>query len=217
MKKDNKDNVIDMTERIQEPDTRERVKHLKVRFDLERAKVGLSASILSIVIVVTLANSKLLRSEDVDQPVQSRGIASVPTGTSDAEDSLVHQLASKDLGQNASVGQRPSAIEKLAFGFLEGHYAIRLTNGKLAELEKSGDQGKQIDDIERFLEANRDVLPVSFDKSVRVGHDAKGDIVTESWQLLNSVSRPMANVTVKMDASGRLLGLRVSMMQLASK
>ena len=44
------DNVIDMTERIQEPDARERVKHLKVRFDLERAKVGLSASILSIVV-----------------------------------------------------------------------------------------------------------------------------------------------------------------------
>lgn len=209
------DNVIDMTDRIQEPDARERVKHLKVRFDLERAKVGLSASILSIVVLVTLANAKMMK-EDTVPATPNRGIASVPTGTSEAEDSLVRELARRDLSQ-ASMGQRPSAIEKLAFGYLEGHYSIRLTNGKLAELEMSGEQGKQIDDIEGFLESNRDVLPVSFDKPVKVAREANGDVVTESWQLVNAVSRPMANVIVKLDGSGKLLGLRVSMMQLASK
>mgnify|MGYP001615912230 CR=1 FL=1 len=216
MKQDNKDNVIDMTERIQEPDSRERLKHLKVRFDLERAKVGLSASILSIVVLVTLANAKMLR-EQPDQPAQTRGIASVPTGTSDAEDSLVHELARKDLSSGATFGQRPSAIEKLAFGTLEGHYAIRLLNGKLAELEKSGDQAKQIDDIEGFIEANRDVLPVSFDKPVKVARDDNGSVVTESWQLVNAVSRPVAHIQFRMDGAGHLLGLSVSKMQLASK
>lgn len=216
MKKDgNNDNVIDMTERIQEPDSRERLKHLKVRFDLERAKVGLSASILSIVVLVTLANAKMLRDQSQQQESQGRGIASVPTGTSDAEDSLVRELARKDLSEGAA-GKNPSAIDKLAFGFLEGHYAMRLTNGKLAEIEASG-EAKQIDDIQGFLEANRDVLPVAFDKPIKVARDATGDIVTESWQLVNSVSRPMANVIVKMDGSGRLLGMRVSLMQLASK
>lgn len=217
MKKDgSNDNVIDMTERIQEPDSRERLKHLKVRFDLERAKVGLSASILSIVVLVTLANAKMLKDQSEQQASQGRAIASVPTGTSDAEDSLVRELARKDLSEGAA-GKTPSAIDKLAFGFLEGHYAMRLTNGKLSEMEASGEQAKQIDDIQGFLEANRDVLPVAFDKPVKVGRDATGDVVTESWQLVNSVSRPMANVIVKMDGSGRLLGLRVSLMQLASK
>jgi len=219
MGKDNKDNVIDMTERMQEPDARERVKHLKVRFDLERAKVGLSASILSIVVLVTLANAKMLRDDSNKEQAaaQSRAIASVPTGTSDGEDSLVRELARKDLSHSASVGKQPTAIEKLAFGYLEGHYSIGLDNGKLTSLEKSGDEAKQIEDVQAFLEANRDVLPVSFDKPIKVGKETNGDVITESWQLVNSVSRPMANVMVRLDQGGHLIGLRVSMMQLASK
>lgn len=221
MKKQKTDNVIDMTERIQEPSAIERVKHLKVRFDLERAKVGLSASLLSIVVLVTLANNNMLNPNAQPQssaPSSGRGIASVGTGTSDAEDSFVRSMAKKELTGGAAIGRAPSPIEKLAFGFLEGHYAVRLENGKLAELQISQDQSaKQIDDLRKFLESNRDVMPVSFDKPVKIQSASTASGIRETWQLVNSLSRPMAHVEAQFDNAGHLLAMRVSMLNVASK
>ena len=57
-----KGKVIDMTERIHAPDYRERLRNLKVRLDLEHAKVAVSTSLLSIVVLVTLANNNLMTS-----------------------------------------------------------------------------------------------------------------------------------------------------------
>ena len=217
-KNNNKDNVIDMTDRTQNPDTIERFKHLKVRFDLERAKVGLSASLLSIVVLVTLANNNLMTKVNVEPQAQSRGIASVGTGTSDAEDSFVRNLAKKELSASAQIGHNPSAIEKLAFGYLEGHYAVRLENGKLSELEVSNAQaGKQISNMESFIESNRDVMPVAFDKSVKVQTEQLDGGTIETWQLINSVSRPVAHLQIHTDGDGRLLALHVSLQQVASK
>ena len=61
MKSDQKTgNVIDMTERIHHPDFKEYLRGLKVRFDLENAKVAISASLLSVVLLATLANDRLV-------------------------------------------------------------------------------------------------------------------------------------------------------------
>ena len=62
-------NVIDMTSRIQEPNYKDYLKGLKVRFDLENTKVAVSTSLLSIVILVTLANNNLLANRS---PAESR-------------------------------------------------------------------------------------------------------------------------------------------------
>ncbi len=222
MKKFNKDNVIDMTERIQEPDAKERLKHLKVRFDLEHAKLALSTSLLSVVVLVTLANRGLMNSAEPVEIVRgSRSIASVPTGTTDAEDLLVRQMAKKDLNQVA-LGRKPSSIEALAFGQLEGKYAVRLENGKLAELEFSdvtsqGDHPKHIDDRGTFLDSHRDVLPVAYDKSIRIDSTSTNGLTTEIYQLVNEVSRPVANVEFHLDSVGRLLSMRIAQLQIASK
>ncbi|RYZ71804.1 MAG: hypothetical protein EOP05_11675, partial [Proteobacteria bacterium] len=177
MKKQNKDiknNVIDLTTRAQEPETIERMKSLKMRFDLEHAKFALSTSLLSIVVLVTLANKNLMSSDAGAEPVRAgRGIASVPTGTTDAEDSLVRVLAKKELSSHA-VGRRPSSLEKLSFGTLEGKYAVRLDNGKLAELEFSNNTGgdsetdrpKHIQNRAEFIDQNHELMPVAFDKAV---------------------------------------------------
>lgn len=218
----NKDNVIDMTERIQEPDAKERMKHLKVRFDLEHAKIALSTSLLSVVILVTLANRNMMsNTEPVEVVKMSRAIASVPTGTSDAEDVLVRELAKKELNIQA-LGRQPSSIESLAFGQLEGKYAVRLQHGKLSELEFSdvtsqGDRPKHIDDRGAFLDSHRDILPVAYDKSIRVDALSSADQTTEIYQLLNEVSRPVASVEFHLDAAGRMLSMRVDELKIASK
>jgi hypothetical protein len=221
-KQTKKDNVIDMTERIQEPDTLERMKFLKVRFDLEHAKIALSTSLLSVVILMTLANRNLMSNSAPAEMKPSRAIASVPTGTSDAEDSLVQTLAKHELSADSSMGRQPSSIESLAFGQLEGKYAVRLANGKLSELEFSdvtsqGDRPKHIDDRGHFLDSHRDILPVAYDKSIKIDSQTTGDSTLETYQLVNEVSRPVANVEFRLDAAGRMLSMRVAELTVASK
>jgi hypothetical protein len=212
-------NVIDMTERMQEPDQKARLKSLKVRFDLEQAKVGLSASLLSIVFLVTIANNNILKSATMVETSNHRGIASVPTGTSDAEDTFVRALAHRELSEKSVLGKKPSALESLAFGVLEGRYSIRLENGKLHDLafsqEKDGSP-KLVADLARFIDSNRSLMPVQFDKSVRISRTDMNGEISETYQLVNSVSRPVANVQFELDQDGRLLTMKVSHLQLAA-
>lgn len=224
MKKQNKkDNVIDMTTRVQEPETIERMKSLKTRFDLEHAKIALSTSLLSVVVLVTLANKNLMSSDQAEPARASRGIASVPTGTSEAEDSLVKVLSKKELGSH-SLGRRPSSLETLAFGTLEGKYAIRLDHGKLAEVEftatsgsdSEADRPKHIQNRAEFINQNQELMPVAFDKAVWIDREKLGDSTTEVYQLVNEVSRPVATVEFKLDQAGRMLSMKVAANQVAT-
>ena len=217
----NKDNVIDLTERLETPDSLERLKHLKVRFDLEHAKIALSTSLLSVVVLVTLANRNLMTNEVPQDMKPTRGIASVSTGTSEVEDSLVRTLAKHELDLN-SMGRQPSSIESLAFGQLEGKYAVRMANGKLAELEFSdvtsqGDHPKHIDNRAAFLDSHRDLLPVAYDKTIKIESQAQGETTLETYQLVNEVSRPVARVEFKLDAAGRMLSMRVAQLTVAAQ
>lgn len=219
-------NVIDMTERIPSRDTWEerisKLKGVKVRFDLEQAKVAVSTSLLSIVLLVTVANSNLMTSLKVEEvPLVTRGIASVPTGTSDAEDTLVRELARRDLSQSASIGRQPTLLQSLAFGRLEGKYAIRLLDGKIAELEfnKSAEgsvEPTQLKDLSSFLSDNRELFPVAFDRTIRIDREESGDRVTETYQLVDKVSRPLAKVRFELNSQGGLITMSVSSLRVAA-
>jgi hypothetical protein len=219
-----KNNVIDISDRIVVPDYRERLKSLKVRFDLEQAKLAVSTSLLSIVLLVTLANNNIMTRITVEEKTTefaSRSIASVPEATVSPE--LVTSLAQRDLSDAAAVGRKPSSLEQLRFGTLEGKYAVRLQqDGKLSEIEfsdsvASGDRPKHIESFSHFLEANRELLPVDFEKSVKVSSERAADGATEVYQLVNRVSMPLAKVQVKTDAAGRLLAMRFAPLQVAAK
>lgn len=220
-------NVIDMTERIPSPDDRAGFKSLKVRFDLEHAKIAVSTSLLSIVILVTLANNNLMTSINptatpLDAVPSSRGgrsIASVPGGTQvigaiPEDPQLVKNLARRGLGPSASVGQTPSALDRLAFGYFEGKYAVRLQAGKIREIEFSPESNladaKQISNPLKFIENQRDLLP-EFAHSVKVGEALEGADHIKTYQLVNEVSVPVAKVEFRVDDESHLLGLRVSM------
>lgn len=215
-KKDSK--VIDISERLQAKQSSSPLQKLKVRLDLEQAKVAIPASIMSILVVVTLANSRLLNGEATVESaplasegtvIQSRGIASVPTGTSDEEDRLVKEMASRSLTEAAAIGRRPSALEKFAFEQLEGKYAVRVNDGKISELQLSPGSANPIQFDTSFLEKNRSLLPVSYDRSVRVGTETSETEVKETYHLVNQLSMPMAEVQVRLSDTHRLLGMRV--------
>jgi hypothetical protein len=213
---DSENKVLDMTGRLPESKDQRRFKRFKKKLDLEQAKIAISTSILSVVVIATLANNNLMSKVTAQSAsAGNRAIASVPTGTTDLEDHLVKELSKKTLSDSTGVGHSPSSLESLAFGLLEGKYSIRLQNGKISELffsQNSKDQGtapKQIDNPEKFLDAHRELLPVAFDKSLKVLHQAKDGGVTETYELVNRVSLPVAKVEFKLDAGGGLLGMRV--------
>jgi hypothetical protein len=233
MKTDDKGNVIDMTSRIQEPDAKLRLKGIKVRLDLEQAKIAISTSLLSVVILVTLANNNmmngtLISDNQVEQVSAGRGIASVqsqsPEEIAQAKSQnakLVSQLSEHELSPSASIGRKPSSLEALAFGYLEGKYAVRMQNGKISEIEfsdasGSGDHPKHVEDLAQFLMNQRDLLPVDFDKTLKIGSGTEGAKTTETYQLMNQASTPVANVQFHMDAAGRLLAMQVQPIEVSS-
>ena len=232
-KNDNKKNeprkVIDLTERIEAREASKnpdgplsKLKAMKVRLDLEQAKIAIPASLLSIVVVVTLANTKLLSGPDVVESREmasegttviapSRGIASIPAGTSETEDQLVKALSSKTLSEISAVGRKPSALEKLSLETLEGKYAIRMSDTqKISEIEIAQDQvSNPVPFDAKFITDNRAWMPVSFDKSVRVQSVHSDNGTRQTYHLVNSLSMPVAKIDVSLDSSGRLLALRV--------
>lgn len=167
----------------------------------------------------------------------TRGIASVPGmgpemsndvreregvnafGTTEMEDSLVSRLSGSDLSTTAAVGRLPSKLEALTLGFLEGKYAVQLVNGKIRGLRFSNtawsgeangaSNPKEVEDPVAFLESHRDLLPVSFAKSVKIDSSSAEGKLSETFQLVNSLSMPVAKVRFQMDASGRLLAMQV--------
>jgi hypothetical protein len=213
----NLDNVIDMTERIQEPDFKLRLKNLKVRFDLEQAKIAISTSLLSIVVLVTMANNNLLSTnlESGMSTQASRGIASVPTGTTDAEDNFIHELGHHELTSAAGLGHKSSALDELTMGTLEGKYSVKIRDGKVSTLEFSATDTAPdakptlISDLTSFLDANRALLPVEYSRSLKVGREARGESFTETYQLVDRVSKPVGRVQFVVDAQGRLLAMHV--------
>jgi hypothetical protein len=224
-----KDNVIDLTSRIQNDGFTARLKNLKVRFDLEHARVAVPASLLSIVLLVTLANTTIMSQPKVSSTDLAsvstrtgRAIASVSTGTSLVEDQLVKRLAKSELSESATIGRRPSSLENLTLGSLEGKYAIRLQDGKIREIEfasgnSDGDRPKHIENLAAFLKDNAELLPYKFEKAVKVQTEQDGSSTTETYHLLNGISIPVAKVEFDLDAAGRLLAMHVAQVQLAAK
>jgi hypothetical protein len=239
-------NVIQLSERIANPEISERLKNLKLRFDLEHARVALPVSLLSIVLLVTIANSNFMstanniKTQSVEfastnsnantSKVESgRAIASLSTGTSADEDQLVTRLAKTELSSETSVtGRKPSALEKLTLGTLEGKYAVRLLNGKVHEIEFAASQlpkntasnltsgrPKYLSSTKEFLINNGDLFSDEFESTVRVSRAKNGKNLTETYQLLNKLSLPVAKVDFYMDQAGRLLKVKVSPVQSA--
>src|SRR4051794_18964451 len=114
-----KDNVIDLEQRRDKKndiknDT-EKLKTLKSKADLENVKLVVSTSLLSVLILATVANSNIMSRSSQSETKSDRGVASVQTGTSTWEDKLAEKLAVTSLKHEASVGRAPSSTEQFTF------------------------------------------------------------------------------------------------------
>lgn len=210
--------VIDINERLPSKDPLEKLKGMRVRLDLEQAKVAIPMSLLSILAVVTMLNSQMfsapqtaaIQSRDLaSEGVPARGIASLPTGTSAEEDSLVRRLGEEGLSAGSTLGRKPTALERFTLGALEGQYDVMLDGEKVRALTLSP-SARPVAFGDKFLDQHREFLPAQFDKVLQVGNKADDRGRHLTFQLVNRMSLPVATVDVQLDAEGRLLSLKVA-------
>jgi hypothetical protein len=233
-----RDNVIDLSQRVEQPVSSHlsstRLHNLKMRFEAQNGKIAVATTLLSIVVLVTMANNSLLTRRSQVEPMRSvaeaydanhgsRTIASVPTGTTEAEDSLAERLAKRELSNNSVIGHRPSELERLSIGFLEGNYSMQLENGKLRELqfaqapEEASRAPKRVEDLAAFIETNRALLPVAFSKTIKLDSVQEGTRTTQTYELVNQLSMPVAKVQFLTDSSGGLIAMSVAQTQVVLK
>lgn len=189
-------------------------------FDLERKKIMISASLVSIVFAATLFNSTLFSNSTPSYEMasssgsNSRGIASVSTKRIvDWENDLAKVLSKKSVRSIASIGRAPSSQDRLMYGRLGGKYLIRYQQGKLHEIvfQKQPEQVKNdpsyITNPKAFLNEYKDLLPVEFSDAV-----PKGDLkIGQEFQVysLKESGKSLAEVKFAFDRFGRLLEMKV--------
>ncbi len=168
-----------------------------VSFDLEQRKVLLSASLVSVIAVVSLTNQTLMSRNET--PLASRFMASAQhiikydQGQLDWQKKLAKELAARPDRDIASLGHKPSAFEQLRFGFFEGKYAFQLEHGKIKAIDFvdsdfTSDRPKYITDKLEFLKQWQDLFWVTFSKIERESSGVENNLVRERYKLITGGS-----------------------------
>lgn len=223
-----KNNVIDLSQRRTKRAEPAPVREVRLKLDPDQARALVTTTLLSVLLVVGLANNSLFSgsgkaggetalSSQAPAAGGDRSIASVPSGTSRFEEETVARLSKVSIQNPDGIGRSPSALERLTVEFLEGRYTVQLENGRVKELafvnaESAGDgafAAKRIEDRARFLESNRELLPVEFTRTAKLQVVARDGEVIETYDLLDASKQSVAKVRFQLDTDNRLIAMTV--------
>jgi len=166
----------------------------KVSFNLEQRKILVSASLVSVIAIISLIN-QTLNSQSDHALKASRSIATTERFIKfdqtqlEWQKKLASELAVKGDREIASLGHRPSAFEKLRFGFFEGKYAFQLEHGKIKAIDFvdstfNNDRPKYITNKTNFLKEWRDLFLVTFNRVEKDSEGVDQNLVRERFRLL---------------------------------
>jgi hypothetical protein len=184
----------------------------------DRKRIYAFASLASILVLVTVANLTMWSRSDL-KPVASsgRGIASVDPDqikTQSLEEARsIYRKMEQEGRSPASVGEKPSLVDQLRFGVLEGKYSLRMKDGKLLEVEfvdteQSSDRPKYISQPETFLKEYEALLPVGFDKIEKTTETRSPSDVHQSFNL-NKNNQTQATAEFHHDEFGRMISMKI--------
>ncbi|MGE3974942.1 MAG: hypothetical protein AB7F59_10490 [Bdellovibrionales bacterium] len=194
------------------------IKNGQVRHDLEQRKVLVSASLVSVLAAVIIANQTLLKKQDTHS--SSRSLASaerferVDADQLAWQKKLAHELAdSKGQRELASLGRPPNAFDQLRFGFFEGKYSFQLEHGKIKEVNfvdsgVSGDRPKYINDVNSFLVENKSSFYIDYSKVEKGLEEHIGGFKIENYALYKNTAL-LGWAQVFMDDSGRTHAIKL--------
>lgn len=193
-----------------------RVRHMKLRMELNEKKSILTASILSIVAVVTFINQKIVSQNDTK--LDGRTIASIDLNEQakyrfEWQKDLANKLATTGSRMPASLGEQPDKIDKIRFGLLEGKYTFKFDNNKIKEIEFAetfgGDRPKHIK-LDQFFRENKELFDSQASDIVASKKDTLDNKKEEVFELRDSDSNVISRVHAVTDTYGRLLSVKVS-------
>lgn len=181
-----------------------------VTFELERRKVLISASLVSVLILVSVTNQLIKTQNQVD----SRSIASLRPDEAELaewEKQLIRELSREDQERKiASIGRDATTFDQLRFATLEGKYSFRMENGKIKELHfietPTEDRPKYIPDKIEFLEHYRDAFALKYDSSKKVSLYKDNDKYIETYDLYEN-DKKSGQVKFTSDEAGRVFSV----------
>jgi len=187
---------------------------MKFQISDEKNKFALVTSLASVILVSVFANQHFLSSKATVSG-DGRTIASISSYEESFKDlELEHKLAAKlarqELRTPSSIAQQPSTFDQLALGYLKGKYAIRMHEGKIAEIEfaqKDIDKPLYLTDFSEFLKQSRELLPAGFSYVKPVAEaQTTGTVV---YDLMSEDHSKVGIVSVNLDPQGRFLQMKI--------
>ncbi len=176
-------------------------------------KAVLSLSIASVLVMSIFLNQWL-----VGNPAQminakgSRQIASFDGGfVQDIkwEHDLAKELSQKDLQESAKLAERPTLRDELVFGYLQGHYGMKLLQGHIESLKfidaEAGEQPMDIPQKSEFLLSYRDAFGLDY----RQVSAAEKSAAEEVFTLIGSDKTILGSAHFSLNSQGRVLAVKI--------
>lgn len=211
----NSEKNVNKVIKLKTPGTR----RVQMKLDTNEKKAALTASILSVIALVTFFNQRIV-SHFGERDSTSRNIASLnekATFEFEWQKDLAQKLAEKSNRGIASYGNHPSQIDQIRFGLLEGKYAFNVIDDKISEITfqetDSADRPKYISNVESFLIENKAVFAPDL-TLIKVLEDKESEgFVEHTLELFGPEHESLGKVTYKSDKAGRFLSMKLQPVQ----
>ncbi len=177
-------------------------------------KAVVSLSIASVLIVSLFLNQWLISGNNSNE-LDAKGGRQIASFNGDMvqdikwERDLAKQLTQKDLLENSKMAEKPTLRDELVFGYLQGKYGMKLSQGKIEALEflssMAGENPLEIQSKTDFLMSYRDAFGIDFHN---VSFSEKHDNI-EVYSLVGKDKSIMARAAFNLDESGRLVSLKI--------
>lgn len=198
---------------IQFPEEQSLRKRIMERARDQKAVLGLS--IASVLMVTVFLNEWLVvRNNVVAENQASRSVASLDQAAiaNDIkwEHGIAGNLAKEEIKNSSSLAEKPTVRDELIFGYLQGKYGMRLSNGKVESLEflnsNAGDQPIFIENRQLFLKNFKAAFAHNF---TQVAHVSTKDGV-EIYTLVDDSNTIVGRVELSLDSESRMTQLRIT-------
>jgi hypothetical protein len=192
---------------------------------VEKNRIFISASIVSVLVLATLANTNIFSFNNsapqdfaqYNSANTGRFIASVdkPVNQRIQYDKEILALTKSKINrETASFGKKPSLQDKLKYEVLEGKYLMQFEKGKIKSIEftriqKSSGEPKYVNNRKEFLSEHKSLFPVNFDVAQQASVQKSRLKTVESFNLMDGLNK-VANVEFQLDVYGRFISMKVN-------
>lgn len=180
----------------------------------QEQKAVLILSIASVLIMTVFMNQWLVQgSNSAASADGNRNVASFDASSLNDvkwEHDLAKKFASDKTPVTANIAEIPSLRDELVFGFLEGKYGMKLSEGRIKSLEfidaQAGEQPMAISDKEEFLTKYSEAFGLNFSEA-SLAKNANGEKV---YNLVDSSKVIVGEVKFVEDDKGRVQAISFS-------